>query len=269
MTRKHEITPSKELLELKGIEAVDGKPSRRCPSCGIIILYETLKGYEYSEKQQASCASCGAKKPTLSVPPDLVRACPRCAGLIQYKSAQSWRQAEKSSRSCRVCSDKATRTTTRSDEWRSWRSEKYRRLCEDPSSPVRAAYDALQDERAHIGNVSSKERTLLTALEPLGYTAGKVDRWRCDSVNHEAKIVVEHHGDWWHVRPGSRHERVIREEYNGIHPLSKTTIEEIWARDTAKAHAVENLGYSYIVVWESDLEEWLSWINSSLLVAKV
>lgn len=269
MTRKHEVEPSVELLSLRGITTVDGKPSRRCPSCDVILLYETIKGYEYSEKQRACCRSCCHKKIRLNVPDDLIRVCPRCAAPIEYKSSQSWRQAEKSERVCRACSDEATRATTRSSEWRTWRSEKYKRLCDDLTSPVRSAYDALQDKRAHIGNVSSKERTLHAALASLGYAAGKVGRWRCDVVNHEAKIVVEHHGDWWHVRPGTRHEHVIRDKYDGIHPLSKVAIEEIWRRDAEKAKAIVNLGYVYVVVWESDLKEWLSWIDSSLLVAKV
>jgi G:T-mismatch repair DNA endonuclease (very short patch repair protein) len=115
-----------------------------------------------------------------------------------------------------------------------------------------------------IGNVSKKEQALTLALKTFGFAAGKIKGWYCDAVNYDTKVVVELHGDWWHVKPGTRHERIIRENYDGIHPLSKISIEQIWERDAKKQCVLEALGYTYIVVWESDLDEWLSWIQDSL-----
>jgi G:T-mismatch repair DNA endonuclease (very short patch repair protein) len=261
--RNHEKNPSAAYVILKNAEMADGALSRKCPSCEKILYYKTVKGYEYSIKQSACCGSCGTKKEKIIVPDNLIRQCPACNADIKYKSKQSFRQAAKSNRNCRDCADNATRNTTQSDEWRKWRSKNYAELCEKDSA-VKTAYDKLQTSRAHIGNSSKKERVLTESLAPLGFARGKLDQWYCDAINHDSKVVVELHGDWWHVKPESYHESLILKKYNGIHPLSKDTIESIRNRDSKKQSAIENLGYTYIVIWESDLKSWLSWIQNSL-----
>lgn len=258
MARKHEVTPSPQLLAKFGLNDC---LTRDCPTCGKRLLYKTVKGYEYSVKQNAGCRSCSKKKPSIVVPSDMTRSCSACSSKVTYKSKQSYRQAEKSGRLCRSCSDEATRRTTRSAEWRAWRSTVYREACQVEGSAVEIAHSALQTAAARLGGISKPERDLVTALASFGFAPGKVGRWRCDAVNHEQRAVVEVHGDWWHVRPGSRWEVLIRKNYNGVHPRSKLRVEAIWERDLRKMESVERLGYAYTVVWAEDVLEWLKLLD--------
>lgn len=73
-----------------------------------------------------------------------------------------------------------------------------------------------------------------------------------DYVNTEYNIAIEFHGDHWHANPRM---------YNPTDTLkvrkhlSETTATEVWERDKKKQRCIEELGFSYIVIWEYD------WLN--------
>ena len=82
-------------------------------------------------------------------------------------------------------------------------------------------------------------------LNPLCEFNKHIKRWNVDVVCTSLNIVVEIFGDWWHMIPA-------RYKSSDTHYVMKKKAELIWSRDARKIQGLNELGYSVIVVWESD-----------------
>lgn len=68
-----------------------------------------------------------------------------------------------------------------------------------------------------------------------------------DFVISSIKICIEFHGDMWHANPN----RYSADDYIKVKGLGSYA-KDIWAHDALKKQLLENLGYEYITIWESD-----------------
>jgi G:T-mismatch repair DNA endonuclease (very short patch repair protein) len=69
-----------------------------------------------------------------------------------------------------------------------------------------------------------------------------------DIVDNNIKLIIEYYGDFWHTNP-----RVFDSSY--IHPISKLTSEQIWAKDKKRIDYFTSLGYDVKVVWSSEFKD--------------
>lgn len=97
-------------------------------------------------------------------------------------------------------------------------------------------------------NKSNGEKELQAYIESLDnkvqFNQG-IGPYNCDVVLEVKKIVIEYFGDYWHCNPN----RFAAQDYNKrLH----CTASVRWQKDELKKTYFENLGFTYIVVWESD-----------------
>lgn len=70
-----------------------------------------------------------------------------------------------------------------------------------------------------------------------------------DFVDTKNKKVIEFNGDMWHANP----EKFSPEDV--VNPFTQQKAGDIWDYDQQKINFISNLGYSVLVVWESDYRE--------------
>lgn len=97
-------------------------------------------------------------------------------------------------------------------------------------------------------NKSSGEKELQTFIEAL-YNEVQFNKgigpYNCDVVLEAKKIVIEYFGDYWHCNP----DRFAAQDYNKrLH----CTANIRWQKDELKKTYFENMGFTYVVVWEQD-----------------
>jgi very-short-patch-repair endonuclease len=72
-----------------------------------------------------------------------------------------------------------------------------------------------------------------------------IDKYTVDFLVNE-KYIVECYGDYWHCNP---HQYTSSYFNKG----KKKTAEEIWERDTQRKEHFEKMGYKFLCLWESDI----------------
>lgn len=89
-------------------------------------------------------------------------------------------------------------------------------------------------------------------LVKLGFKSEQlVDKYFADELNENKKIIIEINGDYVHANPKKYSEESIIKLPNSVY-----TAKEKWEMDNFKKEKLESLGYTVMVVWESDdLEE--------------
>lgn len=63
--------------------------------------------------------------------------------------------------------------------------------------------------------------------------------------------VIQYNGDYWHANPTKYSSGTIL-KLQGSGP---TLVDKIWKRDEDRKNTIENLGYKYLVLWESDYKK--------------
>lgn len=96
---------------------------------------------------------------------------------------------------------------------------------------------------------SSLEERVLPYLK--GYENNiQISYYNVDFVNKETNHIIEIHGDYWHCNPA-----IYSDDF--VHPYFKMTAKERRNLDKQRKEYLESLGYTVIVVWESDLDKFI------------
>lgn len=72
-----------------------------------------------------------------------------------------------------------------------------------------------------------------------------VTRWNVDVKFTCKRLIVEFFGDYWHMNPN-------KFTSTAVHNLMQKSAVEIWERDARKLKELDELGYTVVVIWESD-----------------
>ena len=83
-----------------------------------------------------------------------------------------------------------------------------------------------------------------------------IDKYTVDFLVAE-KYVVECYGDFWHCNP---HQYTSSYFNRG----KKKTADEIWKRDTERKTVLENMGYKFLCLWETDIKNNPTIVRSKL-----
>jgi len=103
---------------------------------------------------------------------------------------------------------------------------------------------------AKSNRVTKLHKKIKAALElnNLGFKSEQlVDKYFADELNENKKIIIEINGDYVHANP-----KIYKEDEIIRLPNSCYTAKEKWEADRNKKEKLESLGYTIIVVWESD-----------------
>jgi very-short-patch-repair endonuclease len=97
---------------------------------------------------------------------------------------------------------------------------------------------------------SKPEKVIYNILKELNYSVKKsyrIDRYICDIFIEKLNLIIEYNGDYWHCNP-KKYDR------NYIHPHKKKTAYKIWEEDNIRIDNLRNMGYTLIVIWESEFD---------------
>jgi very-short-patch-repair endonuclease len=97
------------------------------------------------------------------------------------------------------------------------------------------------------GPVSLLEKRVASVAIKYGYVSSyNIGRYIVDLANIDEKIIVEVNGDLWHCNP-----KIYNKDF--VIPVSGKSAESIWEKDLNRRNFLENLGYRFYVLWETDI----------------
>lgn len=105
-----------------------------------------------------------------------------------------------------------------------------------------------------LNNIETKIFNILTEMKVSFTIQACIDKYNVDFLI-EDKYIVEVYGDFWHCNP----EKYSHDYFNRG---KKKTAEEIWKRDAYRKQKFESMGFKFMSVWESDIN------NNSKVVRK-
>lgn len=93
-----------------------------------------------------------------------------------------------------------------------------------------------------------------------------IGRHSFDFLLFDSKLILEVHGDFWHCNP-------LKYKENDIVKFKKESIKakQIWEKDEYKKRLVEQSGFKYICIWESEIrsmdnEELKKWLENENII---
>ena len=93
--------------------------------------------------------------------------------------------------------------------------------------------------------IESKVEQILQSLNVSYKPQASIDKYTVDFLVN-GKYIVECYGDYWHCNP---HQYTSSYFNKG----KKKTAEEIWSRDMERKSQFEKLGYSFLCLWENEI----------------
>ena len=111
-----------------------------------------------------------------------------------------------------------------------------------------------QHSSEQLNDIETRVYNILQTLDLPIIPQTKINKYSVDFLVDD-KYIVECYGDFWHCNPT----QYTSSYYNrGV----KKTAEEIWARDQKRKEDLQNMGYKFMCLWESEIK------NSSKYVKK-
>ena len=82
----------------------------------------------------------------------------------------------------------------------------------------------------------------------------KIGRYLCDGFCPDTNTVFEFHGDFWHGNPRKYHP-------DAMNTVCKKTFGELYQKTLDKRNYIEEQGYQYVEMWETDWLRFISFIK--------
>ena len=101
--------------------------------------------------------------------------------------------------------------------------------------------------RSSLNKIEQKVFDILKRLNVKFEAQIEIDKYNVDFLVND-KYIVECYGDFWHCNP-----QKYKPSY--LNKGKKKTAQDIWARDLERKKRFEELGYSFIYLWESDIND--------------
>jgi G:T-mismatch repair DNA endonuclease (very short patch repair protein) len=99
----------------------------------------------------------------------------------------------------------------------------------------------------NLNNIETKVYNILKSLKIPFKVHCQVDKYNVDFLIHD-KYIIECYGDFWHCNP----KKYASDYFNRG---KKKTAEEIWSRDKCRKETFEKMGYKFLSLWESELND--------------
>lgn len=114
----------------------------------------------------------------------------------------------------------------------------------------------MSSKKDSLNKIELKVFELLKRMRVKFETQVEIDKYNVDFLINE-KYIVECYGDYWHCNPH-------KYKPNYFNKSKKKTAKEIWDRDLERKRKFEELGYTFIYLWECDINDNPKKIKSKL-----
>jgi very-short-patch-repair endonuclease len=104
--------------------------------------------------------------------------------------------------------------------------------------------------------IESKVERILQSLNVSYQPQASIDKYTVDFLVNK-KYIVECYGDYWHCNP----RRYTSSYYN---KGKKKTAQEIWNRDMERKVQFEKMGYKFLCLWETDINNHPKIVRSNI-----
>lgn len=104
-----------------------------------------------------------------------------------------------------------------------------------------------KQQSTNLNNIETKVYNILTSLKIPFKVHCQVGKYNVDFLIDD-KYIVECYGDFWHCNP-----KKYPPDY--FNRGKKKTAEEIWTRDDCRKKTFEEMGYKFLYLWESDIND--------------
>lgn len=153
-------------------------------------------------------------------------------------------------------SGKPAKSWFSTERWESLSKDKQREIVTRANAASVAKVKSMTDDekachylkvmKGALGFISVGQRELTEALAPYGF-AGEVQisDMRVDVCHVGVKLVIEYNGDAYHCNP----KYWGKDQYS---TLIRMKAGEKWQKDIARYQMLKSMGYTVIVVWESE-----------------
>jgi len=179
------------------------------------------------------------------------------AGKKALKAIPKEKRLENCSKAGKISATKPNSGRFTTERWNSMSPEEQRKQVNKANQALHKKLEDPEEKKKHfekifkqkcIGYQSSGHHDLHDNIKNMGFdTHVNILGMEVDECNEDLKIVIEYNGDFWHCNP----QKWKKDDYNSA---IKMTAGEKWAKDIARKKILTKMGYSVIVVWESDWE---------------
>lgn len=103
------------------------------------------------------------------------------------------------------------------------------------------------EKKSTLNHIETEVYNILKSLNVPFKAQATVGRYNVDFLVDD-KYIIECYGDFWHCNPA----KYSPEYYNRG---KRKTAKEIWQRDSCRKETFEELGYKFIHLWESQIND--------------
>lgn len=100
-------------------------------------------------------------------------------------------------------------------------------------------------KQSTLNKIETKIYNILNKLNLQFKTQATIDKYNVDFLV-ENKYIIECYGDFWHCNPQKYPPHYFNKG-------KRKTAEEIWQRDTCRKQKLEEMGYEFLHIWESEI----------------
>lgn len=111
-------------------------------------------------------------------------------------------------------------------------------------------------KRSSLNKIEQKVYDILKRLNVQFEAQIEIDKYNVDFLVN-GKYIIECYGDFWHCNPQ-------KYKSNYFNRSKKKTAKEIWARDLERKKTFQQLGYQFIYLWETDINDNIKKVKSKL-----
>lgn len=237
LKRKNAIFCSKKCYTL--FQSSEKNPSRirkeiQCGACGKSFFVKNYMKYR-AKFCSTECSTLGQSRPEQKSykVTKVCASCDKTYEVHQYRSNKS----KFCSRKCHYKFGQGNNKCLWCGNFFSSQSHKNRRFCSQTCSVKYFGPSGLEKT---IESLIDETNAKYIAQHTIKTTNG---RFVVDFIVND-NIIIDIHGDYWHCNP----------QYyspNYYHKQIRKTAEEIWQRDEFRKIELENMGFSYFVIWEN------------------
>lgn len=111
-------------------------------------------------------------------------------------------------------------------------------------------------KRSSLNKIEQKIYDILIALNVKFEPHVEIDKYNVDFVVND-QYIIECYGDFWHSNPNKYAPSYFNKG-------KKKTAQDIWNRDAERKRTFEEMGYRFLHLWESDINDDIKRVRSKL-----
>ena len=100
----------------------------------------------------------------------------------------------------------------------------------------------------------------ISLKQSIKYKLGNKCKWFYPDILIDHKIIIQYFGDYWHMNPNIYQSDFVNER-------TKVCAAQCWEHDSQRIETLRNMGYTVIIIWQSEFKHNKDGVKSELLHA--